>query len=373
MTARDRAGRSARAGVRVLPLAGAPVLPMPEHVRRAVAEAMDQPDPRDSRGLPELRAAIAAGLERDHGLRIDPERRLLITHGAMHGLSLVLRTVLAPGDEVIVPTPTFFFHGFICDAGATPVYVPSREGDGWKIDLAGLEAAVTPRSRVLLLCNPTNPTGYLPDAATVAAVVDMAARHGLLLISDDSWQHFTYDGHRYQPVEGLADRWPHIVTVTSLSKSYAFGSWRVGYVLAPPSILDVLERRFQWEAAWCGVVPQRAAVAALTGPRDWLHRTLSLYQARRDFVSDGIAASGLTEPVRPGGGAFVLVDCSRLGGTPGDIDRALLRSGIPTIRGADMYAPDTHVRLTFGSDEHVLEQLIRGLTRACRDAEMDHP
>ncbi|WP_242890987.1 pyridoxal phosphate-dependent aminotransferase [Actinomadura litoris] len=373
MRTRERAARSERGGVPVLPLAGAPVLPMPEHVRRAVAEAMDLPDPRDTRGLPELRAAIAVELERAHGLRIDPERRLLVTHGAMQGLSLVLRTVLAPGDEVIVPTPTFFFDGAIREARARPAYVPSRERDGWAIDLAGLEAAVTSRSRAVLLCNPNNPTGHLPDAATLEAVVDLAGRHGLLVISDDSWQHFPYDGHRYQPVETLADRWPHMVTVTSLSKGYAFGSWRVGYVLAPPHIVDALERRFQWEAAWCGVVPQRAAVAALTGPRDWLDRTLATYQAKRDLVCDGIAASGLSEPVRPAAGAFLLVDGSRLGKTPSEIDGALLRNGIASIRGADMHAPDTHVRLTFGSDERVLNELVRGLTQAVRESAGSRP
>jgi aspartate/methionine/tyrosine aminotransferase len=373
MAARDRAARSARDGVRVLPLVGAPILPMPEHVRRAVAQAMDQPDPRDTRGLPELRAAIAAELETEHGLRIDPERRLLITHGAMQGLSLVLRTVLAPGDEVIVPTPTFFFDGPIREAGAKPAYVPSRECDGWALDVAGLAAAVTRRSRAVLLCNPTNPTGYLPDAETLAAVVDIAARHGLLLIADEAWQHFTFDGGRFQPVEGLADRWPHVVTVMSLSKYYALSSWRVGYVLAPPPIIDALERLFQWEAAWCGVVAQRAAVAALTGPRDWLDRSLSTYQAKRDLVCDGIAASGLAEPARPAAGAFLLLDCSRLGDTPAAIDRALLRSGIATVRGADMHGPDTYVRLVFGSDEELLGELVRGLEQACRESAGGRP
>lgn len=368
MSTRERAARSERGGVPVIPLAGAPVLPMPEHVRQAVARAMDLPDPRDTRGLPELREAIAAELGRAHGLRVDPERRLLITHGAMHGLSIVLRTVLAPGDEVIVPTPTFFFDGALHEAGATPVHVPSREADGWAIDLAGLEAAVTSRSRALLLCNPNNPTGHLPDAETVAAVVDIAARHGLLVVSDDSWQHFPYDGRRYRPVEAFAERWPHMITVTSLSKGYALGSWRVGYVLAPPHIVDALERRFQWEAAWCGVVPQRAAVAALTGPREWLDRTLATYQAKRDLVCRGIAASGLGEPVRPAGGAFLLVDCSPLGDTPAEIDEVLLRNGIASIRGADMHAPDTHVRLTFGSDERLLDELVEGLAKAVRTA-----
>ncbi|MGC0420119.1 pyridoxal phosphate-dependent aminotransferase [Embleya sp. AB8] len=372
MSMRARAARAAREGVRVLPLVGAPVLPMPEHVRQAVVRAMDEPDPRDSRGLAELRAAIAAELEREHGLRIDPERRLLITHGAMQGLSLVLRTVLAPGDEVIVPTPTFFFDGAIREAGAKPTYVPSRERDGWALDIDDLEAAVTSRSRAVLVCNPNNPTGYLPDAATIAAVADFAARHGLLVISDDSWQHFTFDGNKYQPVEAFSERWPHLVTVTSLSKYYALASWRVGYVLAPPSIIEAIERRFQWEAVCCGVVPQRAATAALTGPRDWLDRALSTYQAKRDLVCDGIAEIGLAEPARPAAGAFLLVDCSPLGDTPAEIDHALWRNGIPTIRGADLHAPDTHVRLTIGSDEQVLRDLIQALAQSYRESSSRH-
>jgi aspartate/methionine/tyrosine aminotransferase len=367
MSTRARAARSAHDGVRVLPLIGAPILPMPAHVRQAVVEALDQPDPRDTRGLPELRAAVAAELDRENGLRVDPERRLLITHGAMQGLSLVLRTVLAPGDEVIVPTPTYFFDGAIREAGATPVRVPSEERDGWAIDPASLAAAVTSRSRAILLCNPNNPTGYLPDAATVTAVVDIAARHGLLVISDDSWQHFTFDGRQYFPVEALADRWPHLVTITSLGKYYALASWRLGYVVAPPSILDAIERRFQWEAVSCGAVAQRAAVAALTGPRDWLDQALSTYQAKRDLVCDGIAATGLTNPARPAAGAFLLVNCAGLGNTPADIDRVLLRNGIATVRGADLHAPETHVRITFGADERVLTELVNRIGQVYRE------
>ncbi|MBO9523484.1 MAG: pyridoxal phosphate-dependent aminotransferase [Nocardioidaceae bacterium] len=365
MATRERARHTAEDGTVMLPLVGAPVLPMPGHVRRAAAAALDRPDLRDTRGLPELRAALAAELGRD-GLEVDPERRLLVTHGAMQGLSLVLRTVLAPGDEVIVPTPTFFFDGFLRQAGAHPVHVPSYEADGWALDVAALEAAVTPRTRVLLLCNPNNPTGYLPDAATLEAVVDLAARHGLLVVSDESWQHFTYDGRRYTPIESLADRWPHLVTVTSLSKYYALASWRVGYVLAPPAIVDAVERRFQWEAVCCGVVPQAAAAAALTGPRDWLDEARATYQAKRDLVCDGIAASGLATTARPASGAFLLVDCARLGATPEAIDRALLRQGIAAIRGADLHAPQTHVRLVYGADDDVLGALVDGLARASR-------
>ncbi|MFI5694644.1 pyridoxal phosphate-dependent aminotransferase [Kribbella sp. NPDC051586] len=363
MRTRERAARSARDGVRMLPLAGAPVLQMPEHVRRAVAEAMNQPDPRDSRGLPELRAAISTELERHHGLQVDPERRVLVTHGAMHGLSLVLRTVLAPGDEVIVPTPTFFFDEFLREAGAKPVYVPSHEREGWALDVSRLEAAITPNTRAVLLCNPNNPTGNLPDAATIEAVVELAAWHGLLVISDDSWQHFTFDGRRYQPVEAFADRWPHLVTVMSLSKYYALATWRVGYVVAPPSIVDALERRLQWEAVCCGAVPQYAAVAALTGPRDWLDDALSTYQGKRDLICEGIAGIGLTPPVRPGAGAFLLLDCSRLAATPDAIDQALLQNGIAAVRGADMHAPSTHVRLTFGSSHETLTTLVHSLGR----------
>ncbi|ATY16682.1 pyridoxal phosphate-dependent aminotransferase [Amycolatopsis sp. AA4] len=346
----------------MLPLVGAPVLPMPAHVREAVCEAMGKPDPRDSRGLPELRAAIAA----EHGPGVDPERRLLVTHGAQHGLSLVLRTVLEPGDEVIVPTPAYFFDGAIRESGAAPVYVPP--GKDWTFDLDAMAAAVTSRSRALLLCNPVNPTGYLPDAATVAAVVGLAARHGLVVISDDSWRHFAFDQNEHHPIERLSGEWPHLITVASLSKYFALATWRIGYVLAPAEIVDAMERRLQWEAVCCGAVAQYAAAAALTGPRDWLDREHSTYQRKRDLVCDGIAAVGLPAPVRPGGGAFLLADCGRLGGSPDDIDRALLRNGVTAIRGADLHAPGTHVRLTFGAAEPVLEQLVSALGKALREA-----
>ncbi|MBS1881756.1 MAG: pyridoxal phosphate-dependent aminotransferase [Actinobacteria bacterium] len=368
MDTRDRALQSERDGVPILPLVGAPILPMPDHVRQAVADGLEQPDPRDTRGLLSLRQAIAAEWAAEHGLEVDPERRLLITHGAMQGLSLVLRTVLGRGDEVIVPTPTFFFDGPIEEAGATPVFVPAREADGWALDLEAIAAAVTPRSRAVIVCNPSNPTGNLPDRATLEALLDLAARHGLLVISDDSWRHFVYDGHRHQPLEALAERWPHLVTVMSLSKYYALSSWRVGYVLAPPPIVDAIHRRFQWEQAWCGIYSQRAAAAALSGPREWLDRSLAGYQAKRDLVCDGIAAAGLATPARPAAGAFLLVDCSRLGEAPEAIDRVLLRQGIATVRGADMHGPATHVRFVYGADGAVLDELIRGLSRAAREA-----
>lgn len=368
MDTRDRATRVEREGVPVLPLVGAPILPMPDHVRQAVADALGRPDPRDTRGLLELRRAIADEWEDEHGIPVDAERRLLITHGAMQGLSLVLRTVLGRGDEILVPSPTFFFDGPILEAGATPVYVPSHEADGWALDLDALEAAITSRTRAVIICNPNNPTGSLPTREALEALLDLAARHGLLVISDDSWRHFLYDGRGYQPVEALADRWPQLVTVMSLSKYFALSSWRVGYVLAPPPIVDAVHRRFQWEAAWCGIVPQRAAVAALTGPRDWLDRSLAGYEAKRDFVCDGIAASGLADPARPQAGAFLLLDCARLGDSPEAIDAALLRQGIAAVRGGDMHGPDTHVRIVFGSDGRLLEELIRGLAKAYRES-----
>ncbi|WP_409185780.1 pyridoxal phosphate-dependent aminotransferase [Amycolatopsis sp. VS8301801F10] len=359
LSARDRARRT---GIPMLPLVGAPVLPMPEHVREAVLRAMDKPDPRDSRGLPELRSAIAAEIGPD----IDPERRLLVTHGAQHGLSLVLRTVLEPGDEVLVPTPAYFFDGAIRESGAVPAYVPSRED--WSFDLDGMAAAITSRTRALLLCNPVNPTGYLPDAETVAAVVGLAARHGLVVISDDSWRQFAFDQNEHHPIERLSGQWPYLITVTSLSKYYALATWRIGYVLAPPEIVDAMERRLQWEAVCCGAVAQYAATAALTGPREWLDRELATYQRKRDLVCDGLAASGLPAPVRPGGGAFLLADCGRLGATPEDIDRALLRNGITAIPGADLHAPETHVRLTFGAAEPVLEALVSAVKQAVEEA-----
>jgi aspartate/methionine/tyrosine aminotransferase len=325
-------------------LAGVPVLPMPEHVVEAVRRVAGTPFPRVSRGSPTLRAALGP----------DPDE-LLITHGAQHGMSVALRALLAPGDEVLVPAPTYFFDGMLRLAGARPVYVPTRAADGWAADPEALDAAVTPATRALLLCNPNNPTGHTPTRAQLTTLVDLAARHGLTVFSDESYERYVHDQPGYVPVQALRDRCPDLVTVTSLSKNYAFTHWRVGYVHAPRHLLDRIHVAFEWDSVNVGDIPQAAAEAAVTGPQEWLDREFARFRGNRDLLVEVLGAAGVPV-VSPASGIFAFADLGRFG-TGRELEDALLARGIVAVAGDAFFGPADHARLLYGGPATGLREL----------------
>lgn len=350
----------------LVPMAGVPALPMAEHVIEAVHRAAGQVRPRHTRGLPELRHAIAAHLARTFGLDVEPERELLVSHGAQHGMSVALRALVSPGDEIIVPAPTYFFDGMVRMAGARPVYVRSREDRGWETDLDAVRAAVTPATRAVLLCNPNNPTGHTPSGGELAALLDVAAEHGLIVLSDESYARYVHSGPSYTPVQSLRDRCADVVTVTSLSKNYAFTQWRVGYVHAPAHLLARVHRAFEWDAINVGDVPQAAAHAVITGPQDWLDAVYSTFRRRRDVLCRGIEAAGLPV-VCPDAGIFAFPDFSRLGLQGRELENTLLRHGITGIAGDAFRGPDDHARLLYGGAEEDLAEVGHRLAALARE------
>ncbi|MFI5610246.1 pyridoxal phosphate-dependent aminotransferase [Amycolatopsis sp. NPDC051903] len=349
-----------------VPLPGVPALPMPGHVLDAVREVAGRVLPRQSRGWPELRRILAAHLGDRFGLVVDPDREVLVTHGAQQGMSVVLRALLAPGDEVVVPAPTYFFDGVVRMAGARPVYVPSRPDHSWATDLAALRAAVTPATRAILLCNPVNPTGHTPARDELSAILALAAERGLLVVSDESYARYVHSGPGYTPQQCLREEWPDLVTVTSLSKNYAFTPWRIGYVHAPAHLLERVHRAFEWDAINVGDAPQAAACAVLTGPQDWLDVVFSTFRRRRDLLCDAIEAAGLSV-VRPSAGIFVFPDFSVLGLRGRDLEEALLRHGVPGIAGDAFQGPAAHARLLYGGTEADLAEAGQQLAALVRD------
>ncbi|MGV9851634.1 pyridoxal phosphate-dependent aminotransferase [Streptomyces sp. NPDC003442] len=344
----------------MVPFRGVPMLPMPEHVVEAVRTAASEVFPRSSRGSEELRQAIAARLGAAYGLAVDPGRELLITHGAQHGMSVALRALLSPGDEVVIPAPSYFFDGMVRLAGARPVYVPSDESRGWDHVPAAVEAAITPATRALLICNPNNPTGYVPSRERLCQLLGIAARHGLTVFSDESYERYVWDGPGYVPQMLLRDHHPDLVTVTSLSKNYAFTSWRVGYVHAPAHLLKPIHHAFEWDAINVGDVAQAAAHAVMTGPQHWIEQEFATMRARRDILRGGLESAGLAS-VRPDAGVFVFADCTPLRFRGRRLERLLLDHGMTAIAGDAFAGPDTHVRMVYGGSAADLEEVGRRL------------
>ncbi|CCQ14452.1 putative uncharacterized protein [Rhodococcus sp. AW25M09] len=340
-------------GEDLVPVRGVPVLPMPQHVVDAVSVAAAQPHARATRGTPALREAIAHTLRSTHSMTVDPESEVLVTHGAQHGMSVALRALVAPGDSVIVPTPTYFFDGMLRSAGAQPKYVATSSSDGWSIDPAAIRDAIDGTTRAILLCNPNNPTGNTPTVEVLRAIVDIAEQHDLYVLSDESYERYVHSGPGYVPLRSLADSTTpatdRIVTVTSLSKNYAFTNWRVGYVHAAAPTLTKIHSAFEWDAIDVGSVPQAAAVAVLSGPQDWLEVEFATMKQRRDELVRAVARFAVPAAT-PDAGVFLLADLSASGLTGRELEESLLDHGITALSGDGFHAPAGHVRLLYGAD-----------------------
>jgi aspartate/methionine/tyrosine aminotransferase len=278
-----------------------------------------------SRGDPALREAIARTLPAP----ADPASEILVTNGAMHALSLTFRALLEPGDEVIVPTPCYFFSGLVERAGGVFVPVP-----GW--DPYAIEQAVTPSSRILVLTNPNNPDGYLPSRAEIDELLALATRHGLLVITDEAYERCIHDGE-------LASAWgaPNVVLIRSLGKSLAMPAWRIGFVAAEWAVIDACLRELEWDVIRVSHVAQRAATAALAGPQDWLAEVALGYLRDRDAAHAAISDHPVVSAELPPAGPFLWL---ALGGLS---SQDLIDEGFPVVDGAAFGTPG-YARLPFG-------------------------
>ncbi len=353
----ERRLQAARAaGVEPVPLHGSPSPALPHHVVEAVAKAIGGPMAAPpSRGLASLREAYAPELERSTGRSVDPETEILVTNGAMHALGICMRALLEPGDEVVVPAPCFFFDGPIRAAGAVPIYVHGSEADGWRWDADAVERATGARTRVVLLCNPGNPTGYVPAADDVAAVVACAERHGLLVVADEAYEAALWGGASLTSAFGLAD---DVVVIRSLGKSLSLPQLRLGIVSGPVARLGRCVDTLEWDCLRVGVATQEAAVAALRGPRDWLDAVHAGLVADRAVALAAVAATPGLSATPPAAAPFLFVRAD----AGGDVAAGLLDAGLPVVDGAAFQAPG-YARLVFGGAAQAESLLLDALAR----------
>ncbi len=349
---------------------GEPDAPPPGHVLAAVEDALgSRLGYVQSAGVPALREAIVARLRRLRGLEV-PLSRVLVTHGAVQGILVALATVVAPGDEVLVPDPAWPNYEMQATLlGARIVRYPLRPEDGFLPDPERIAALVTPRTRALVLNSPGNPSGAVLDAGLMQRVVELAAARGLLVVSDEVYDEIVFDGahvgaHEFAPAS--------VASVFSFSKTYSMTGWRVGYVVLPEH-LAVSGERVQETMLSCVATPsQIAALAALTGPQDSVVRNLERYRARRALALELFAAGGVEVPV-PGGAFYLLVPLAR-----GADSRAaaldLVRWGVSVAPGSAFgEVARSFLRLSLASSEDTLRAGIARLLdwHAATDAGRD--
>lgn len=259
-------------------------------------------------GMPALRRAVATKLARQNGLEVDPDTEVLVTAGAQEALMAVLMTLLDPGDEVIISDPHYEVYTRAATiAGASMVRVASRVEDGFVPQVADVAAAITERTRALILVSPSNPTGAVFPRATLQGLVDLAVAHDLVVVSDEIYEDYVFDGAEHVTVATLPGARDRTVSIYSLSKGFALTGIRVGYVVAPPALIQAMLPFHHAMTICAPVTAQYGAVAALEHDRAWFAPLLAEYDRRRVVWMEALDAMGLPY-LRPKGAYYVFFD-----------------------------------------------------------------
>jgi aminotransferase len=315
-------------------------------------------------GLPQLRELICAELASRYDAHYSPAQECLITTGVSEGLDLALRVLLNPGDEVIVPEPCYVaYEPCVSFAGGTPVRVATRWEDDFAVDAEVVEAAIGPRTKAVLLGSPANPTGAVQPPESLRALVALAERHDLYLISDEIYDRLTYTGPHtcLGALPGARDR---TVLLGGFSKAYAMTGWRVGWICAPRPVAELCVRVHQYTMLCAPHVSQLAAVEALSGSTGDVDEMVADYDRRRRVFVKGLRELGLDCP-EPGG-AFYAFPSIRSSGLDSETfaERLLHAENVAVVPG-NVFGPsgEGHVRCSYATALPLLEEALERIGR----------
>ena len=337
-----------------------------EAAREAIATGANQYAPGN--GVAVLRQAIARHQQRHYGLELDPDSQVLVTTGCTEGIAAALLGLVDPGDEVIVLEPYYdSYVAMIQMSGGVRRVVTLRAPD-YRLDADELRAAVTPRTRFLLLNSPHNPTGTVLTRAELDAVADEAREHDLVVITDEVYEHLTFDDHEHVPIATLPGMFERTLTLSSAGKSYSVTGWKVRWATGPADLVSAVLAASQWLTFTSGAPLQPAVAHGLDHEPDWPRALGRDLQARRDLLCDGLAGLGL-DVRRPEGTYFALTDISALGWADGmEFCLALPeRAGVVAIPAQpfhDTRAGDHLVRWAFCKEAGVIEEALKRLAGA---------
>ena len=321
---------------------GDPDLATPPHVIEAAKHALDNGATHYTavRGTIELRRAIAEKLQRQNGISYDPENEIVVTCGAEEAVFLSFFALLDPGDEVLVPEPRYTSYDEAIKAwGGKVVVVPCDEKDDFTFRPEAIRKCITPRTKVISLVNPGNPIGLL-DPSIVKEIAQIAVDHDLIVISDEIYENFIFDGTPHQSVAALPGMKERTITINGPSKSFAMTGWRCGYLAAPAAICEMLTEPAHTIAICCPAVTQAAALAAYTGPQDCVAQARATYDQRRRLMTAALDEMGLRY-IKPRAGFYVFTDVTSLGMTPSDFCLRLLKEAHVLVFPGALFADPT--------------------------------
>jgi len=376
--AADRASELRRQGRQIVSLVvGEPDFDTPAYIRRAAMEAMEKGATRYTlmAGTVDLRRAIVAKLQRENGLSYETNE-LIVTNGAKSAIYSALAATIEAGDEVIIPAPYWVsYPDMVLACDGTPVTVPCSEAQGFKLTPAQLEAAITAKTRWLIINAPSNPTGATYTAAEYRALADVLARHPhVMVMTDDIYEHIHFGS---EPVVHLLIAAPELrnrtLAINGVSKTYAMTGWRIGWAAGPRDLIQAIDTLLSQSAGSCCAVSQAAAAAALDGDQSFIKESVAIYRQRRDAMLARLNAIPGIHCGAPDGAFYLYANCGGLIGkttpdgkllaTDGDVVLYFLDNvGVALVAGT-AYGLSPYFRLSIATS---LENLMEGAERMAR-------
>ena len=330
--------------------AGEPDFDTPEPIKRAAAAALAAGKTKyaPTPGLPDLRAAIAAKFERDNGLIYTPEQ-VVVSNGGKHSLFNIMMAICDEGAEVIIPAPYWLsYPEMVKVAGGVPVAVACPEANGFKLTPDALAAAITPRTRAMVLNSPSNPIGVVYTREEMTALAEVAVKSDILIVSDEIYEKLIYDGVEHVSVGSLSDEvFEHVITVNGFSKAFSMTGWRLGYFAGPSEVVKAVGAFQSHSTSGANTFAQWGALAALKLTDEDLAPMVVAFAERRASLYERLAAIDGVTCVKPMGAFYALPNISSFGlDSLTFTERLLDEQGVAAVPGAP-FGADAHIRLSY--------------------------
>jgi aspartate/methionine/tyrosine aminotransferase len=354
---------------------GQPDFDTPQHIREAAKIALDEGYTRypPAKGFYDLRQAIAEKLRLKNNIHADPDTNIFVAVGAMQVIFNSILHLIEPGEEVMVIDPGYDYYSQIGLFGGLPVRIPAHEENGFKVDPADVKKAVTPKTKMMIVNTPANPTGALLDEGILDALAEIAQHHGLLVLADEPYEDIVFDGNQHRSIGAIDGMQDLTISAFTLSKTYAMTGWRVGYAVAPKSVIDEMEKLMEHMVSGVTAMAQRAALAAITGPQTCVEEMLKAYDRRRRIVYEGLNAIDGISCLMPESTFYAFPNIKSIGMSSWDLAKFLVKEHQVAMVPGSIFGRngEGYLRLSFAAGS---EQLTEGLSRIKRGVEkIYHP
>ena len=343
---------------------GQPDFDTPQHIREAAKIALDEGYTRypPAKGFLDLRQAIAEKLRLKNNIHADPDTNIFVAVGAMQVIFNSILHLIEPGEEVMVIDPGYDYYSQIGLFGGLPVRIPAHEENGFKVDPADVKKAVTPKTKMMIINTPANPTGALLDEGILDALAEIAQHHGVLVLADEPYEDIVFDGNKHYSIGAIDGMQDLTISAFTLSKTYAMTGWRVGYAVAPKSVIDEMEKLMEHMVSGVTAMAQRAALAAITGPQTCVEEMLKAYDRRRRIVYEGLNAIDGISCLMPESTFYAFPNIKSIGMSSWDLAKFLVKEHQVALVPGSIFGRngEGYLRLSFAAGS---EQLTEGLSR----------